>query len=75
MLSKGFTVVIVLVFIAAFIGMALLLLGKLPAVIFSAASIGGFLLWLATTLQDPYRYPKNYRPLFTNNYIFYYSCL
>ncbi len=53
MLSKRFSVFAVLVFIAVFIGMALILLGTLPAVIFSVASIGGFALWLATTYKTP----------------------
>ena len=53
MISKQFSVFTVLVFITAFIGMALVLLGLLPAVIFSVASIGGFVLWMATTYKTP----------------------
>ena len=53
MLSKKLSVFVVVVFIAAFIGLALILLGKLPAVIFSVALIGGFALWMATTYKTP----------------------
>lgn len=52
-MNKRLSLLIVLLFIASFIGMALVLLGRIPAVIFSVASIGGFLLWLATTYQTP----------------------
>ena len=52
-MSRKFSVFAVLVFIAAFVGMALVLLGKLPAVIFSVASIGGFVLWMKTTYKTP----------------------
>ena len=53
MLSKKLSVFVVVVFIAAFLGLALVLLGKLPAVIFSVALIGGFALWMATTYKTP----------------------
>ena len=53
MISKQFSVFTVLVFTVAFLGMALVLLGTLPAVIFSVASIGGFVLWMATTYKTP----------------------
>jgi len=51
--SKQFSVLIALIIIITFIGMALFLLGTLPAVIFSVASIGGFVLWMATTYKTP----------------------
>ncbi len=53
MLSKQSSVFVVLVLIAALIGMALVLLGKLPALVFSVASIGGFVLWMLTTYKTP----------------------
>lgn len=53
MTSKQLSVVGVLIFIVAFVGMALVLLGKVPAVIFSVASIGGFILWMFTTYRTP----------------------
>ena len=52
-MNRNITTIIVLLFIAGFISMALVLLGRIPAVIFSVASIGGFLLWLATTYRTP----------------------
>jgi len=53
MTSKQLSVVGALVFIVAFVGMALVMLGKIPAVIFSVASIGGFVLWIFTTYRTP----------------------
>jgi len=53
MTSKHLSVVGALIFIVAFVGMALVLLGKIPAVIFSVASIGGFILWMFTTYRTP----------------------
>lgn len=53
MTSKQWSVLAVLIFIAAFVGMAQVMLGTLPAVIFSVASIGGFFLWMATTYRTP----------------------
>ncbi len=50
-MNKQISLTIVLLFIAVFIGMALVLLGQIPAVIFSVASVGGFILWLATTYR------------------------
>ncbi len=47
------TVIIVLFFIIAFVSMAYFLMGKIPAVVFSVASIGGFVLWLFTTYKTP----------------------
>ncbi len=44
---------IVIPFIVLLIVMALLLLGKLPAVVFAFAAIGGFVLWLFTTYKHP----------------------
>lgn len=52
-MSRQISMIVVLIFIAGFIGMALVLLGQIPAVIFSVASVGGFLLWLATTYRTP----------------------
>lgn len=53
MTSRQLSVCIALAFIVVFIGMALMLLGKLPAVIFAVASIGGFILWMLTTFRTP----------------------
>jgi hypothetical protein len=47
------SVFLVIVFIAAFVSAGYLLLGKLPAIVFSVASIGGFILWLVTTYRTP----------------------
>lgn len=52
-MNQKLSLIIVLVFIAGFVGMALVLLGQIPAVIFAVASVGGFLLWLATTYRTP----------------------
>jgi len=52
-MNKKISVLLVLVFIAGFIGMAVVLLGKIPAIVFSVASIGGFVLWMATTYRTP----------------------
>ena len=52
-MKKQITVFVVIVFIILFIATALLLLGKLPALVFAFASIGGFVLWLLTTYQTP----------------------
>lgn len=53
MTSRHLSVLVALVFMATFVGMALVLLGRLPAVIFAFASIGGFILWIATTYRTP----------------------
>jgi len=53
MKNKTLSIVVVIAFIFLFIGMALVLLGKLPAVIFAVASIGGFVLWMFTTFRTP----------------------
>lgn len=53
MKSRRLSVTAVLVFISGFVGMALVLLGSLPAVIFTVASVGGFVLWLLTTYRTP----------------------
>jgi hypothetical protein len=50
-MNKQISVLVVLLFIVGFIGMALVLLGQIPAVIFAVASVGGFLLWMATTYR------------------------
>ena len=47
------TIIAVLVFVVAFVCMAYNFLGKIPAVVFSVASIGGFILWLFTTYKTP----------------------
>lgn len=51
--SRCFAVLFALFFIAAFVGLAAVRLGPLAATVFSIASIGGFLLWLATTFRTP----------------------
>ena len=53
MTSKHLSVAGALIFIVAFVGMALVMLGTLPAVVFSVASIGGFILWMFTTYRTP----------------------
>ena len=53
MTSKHLSVAGALIFIVAFVGMALVMLGTLPAVVFSVASIGGFILWMFTTYKTP----------------------
>lgn len=53
MTSKHAAVLLALMIIGSFISMALYLLGPLPAVIFAVASIGGFVLWMATTYRTP----------------------
>lgn len=45
--------IIVFFFIVAFVGMAYHLMGKVPAIVFAVASIGGFVLWRFTTYQTP----------------------
>ena len=52
-MNKKISVLIVLVFIGGLIGIVLVLLGRIPAVVFSVASIGGFILWMATTYRTP----------------------
>ena len=52
-MSKKITLVFVLLIITAIIGMAFVLLGQIPAVIFAVASVGGFILWLFTTFRTP----------------------
>lgn len=52
MKHKG-TVIAVVVFVIAFVSIAYNYLGKIPAVVFSVASIGGFILWLFTTYKTP----------------------
>lgn len=52
-MSRFATVVLVVVFIAGFVSMALVLLGRIPAIVFAVASIGGFVLWIATTYRTP----------------------
>jgi len=52
-MSKQISLVIVLLIIAGFISMALVLLGKIPAIVFSVASIGGLIFWLLTTYKTP----------------------
>ena len=47
------TVIGVIIFVIAFVGMAYNFLGRIPAVVFSVASIGGFILWLFTTYKTP----------------------
>ncbi len=53
MTSKHLSVAGALIFIVAFVGMALVMLGTLPAVVFSVASIGGFILWMFTIYRTP----------------------
>ena len=56
--SNKLNLTIVIVFIVLVAIAALNLIGKLPALIFSIATIGGFFLWLATTYKtpiDPYK--------------------
>ena len=43
----------VVVFIVVFISIAYFNLGKVPAVVFSVATIGGFILWIFTTYRTP----------------------
>jgi len=52
-MSQRATLGIVVLFIAGFVGMALVFLGKLPAIVFAVAAIGGFVLWLSTTYKTP----------------------
>jgi len=52
-MNRRASLAIVLVFVASFIGMALVLLGTIPAIVFAVASIGGFVLWLFTTFTTP----------------------
>jgi len=52
------TIATVLLFIVAFVSMAYNFMGEVPAVVFSVASIGGFILWMFTTYKtaiNPYR--------------------
>lgn len=52
-MNKKISLLVVLLIIIGFVGMALVLLGKIPAVIFSVASIGGFIFWMLTTYKTP----------------------
>lgn len=52
-MKKSVSIFLVLIFIALFVGMALTFLGKIPAVIFAFASVGGFVLWIFTTFRTP----------------------
>ncbi|RDY58719.1 hypothetical protein [Flagellimonas nanhaiensis] len=51
--SKSVSLGIVVLINILFIGSAFIFLGKIPALIFSSASIGGFLLWIFTTFRTP----------------------
>ena len=53
MASKQLSVLGALIFIVALVGMALVLSGKVPAVIFSVASMGVLILWMFTTYRTP----------------------
>ena len=52
-MTKFRSIFAVWIFIILFVGMALTFLGKLPALIFAIASVGGFILWLFTTFKTP----------------------
>lgn len=52
-MSRGASLGVVILFIAGFIGMALVYLGTIPAIVFAVAAIGGFVLWLSTTFRTP----------------------
>lgn len=52
-MSRGASLVIVIMIIAGFVGMGFVLLGKIPALVFAIATMGGFVLWLFTTFQTP----------------------
>ena len=52
-MSRRASLATVLIIIAAFVGMAPVLLGNVPAIVFAVASIGGFILWLLTTFRTP----------------------
>lgn len=47
------TIIVVLLFNIAFVSMAYILMGKIPAMVFSVASVGGLVLWLFTTYKTP----------------------
>lgn len=52
-MKKQVAIILVVLFILLFISMARVFLGKLPAIIFTIASVGGFLLWMFTTFKTP----------------------
>lgn len=52
-MNRKATMLIVVLLIGGFIGMALVFLGEIPAVVFAVASIGGFILRLFTTYRTP----------------------
>jgi len=52
-MTKSLNIIVVIGFIALVALAAWSLLGKLPALIFSVATVGGFFLWLATTYKTP----------------------
>ena len=52
-MNRGISVLIVLGFLVCIITTGFILMGALPAVVFSVAFGGGFLLWLVTTYRTP----------------------
>ena len=52
-MNRKVTLLVVLLILVAFVGMAFVMLGKIPAIIFAVASVGGFFLWLFTTYRTP----------------------
>ena len=59
-----------LLFVAGFVGMAYTYLGNIPAVVFSVASIGGFILWIFTTYKTPVNPYKVIIPYLTTVILF-----
>lgn len=52
-MNRSLILLVVFIINIIFIGSAVLFLGKVPAIIFSTASIGGFILWMFTTYKTP----------------------
>jgi hypothetical protein len=52
-MARHLAIIPVVMFIAVFIAAGSVLLGTIPAVVFGVASIGGFVLWLASTYRTP----------------------
>ena len=52
-MNNKIAIIIVLLFNIAFVSIAYILMGKIPAIIFSVASVGGLVLWLFTTYKTP----------------------
>ena len=52
-MSKRISIIVLVAFIVLFVGSGYILLGLVPAIVFSVASVGGLVLWLFSTYRTP----------------------